>query len=130
LKTGLVHSWTVGFQRELFKDTVVEARYVGTRGRDLWRRYGLNEVNVIENGFLNEFRLAQANLIGNQGAGRGNTFAYFGAGSGTQPLPILLGYFSGVPASSAGNPALYTSTQFSNAARLGALNANFANPVG
>ena len=130
LKTGLVHSWTLGFQREIFKDTVVEARYVGTRGVDLWRRYGLNEVNVIENGFLNEFRLAQANLLANQGAGRGNTFAYFGAGSGTQPLPILLGYFSGLPAGNAGNPALYTSAQFSNTARLAALNPNFANPVG
>ena len=65
-------------------------------------------MNVIENGFLNEFRQAQANLLANQGAGRGNTFAYFGTGSGTQPLPILLGYFSGIPAASAGDPALYT----------------------
>src|SRR5262249_29187304 len=70
LHTGKVYSFTFGIQRELTKDTVFEARYVGTRGRDLWRRYSLNETNIIENGFLNEFKLAQANLAANQAAGR------------------------------------------------------------
>ena len=35
--------------------------------------------NILENGFLNEFRKAQANLQANIAAGRGNTFAYTGA---------------------------------------------------
>ncbi|MGH9968478.1 MAG: carboxypeptidase regulatory-like domain-containing protein [Pyrinomonadaceae bacterium] len=130
LKTGLVHSWTIGLQREIFKDTVFEARYVGTRGRDLWRRYGLNEVNVIENGFLAEFRRAQANLALNQAAGRGNTFAYFGGTTGTQPLPTMLGFFTG-SAAGANNPASYAGVaQFANTARLTQLNPNFANPIG
>lgn len=130
LKTGLVHSWNIGLQREIFKDTVVEARYVGTRARNLWRRFGINEVNVIENGFLNEFRLAQANLAANQAAGRGNTFSYFGAGTGTQPLPTMLGFFTGSRAG-AGDPAAYVGVgQFSNTARLTQLNPNFANPIG
>ncbi|MGH9901341.1 MAG: TonB-dependent receptor domain-containing protein, partial [Pyrinomonadaceae bacterium] len=127
LKTGLVHSWNVGIQREIFKDTVVEARYVGTRGRDLWRRYGLNEVNVVENGFLREFRLAQANLLANIAAGRGNTFAFTGA-PGTSPLPIMLAFFSA--SRDANNTAAYTSSQFRDAARLTQLNPNFANPLG
>ena len=38
-----------------------------------------NEVNIIENGFLNEFKLAQANLQANIAAGKGSTFAYTGA---------------------------------------------------
>jgi hypothetical protein len=130
LKTGLVHSWNVGFQRELFKDTVFEARYVGTRGRGLWRRFGLNEVNVIENGFLNEFRLAQANLAENQARGRGNTYAFFGADSGTRPLPIMLGFFTG-SRTGANDPAAYVGVgQFSNTTRLTQLNPNFANPIG
>ena len=130
LKTGLVHSWNFGVQREIFKDTVIEARYVGTRGRNLWRRYGLNEVNVLENGFLREFRQAQANLAANQAAGRGNTFAFFGSGTGTQPLPIMLGFFTGSNAN-ANNAAAYAGiSQFTNSARLTQLNANFANPVG
>lgn len=130
LKTGLVHSWNFGIQREIFKDTVVEARYVGTRGRNLWRRFGLNEVNLLENGFLNEFRLAQANLVANQNAGRGNTFAFFGAGSGTQPLPIMLGYFTGSNASANTAAAYVGVAQFTNTTRLTQLNPNFANPVG
>ncbi len=130
LKTGLVHSWNIGLQREIFKDTVVEARYVGTRGRNLWRRYGLNEVNVLENGFLSEFRQAQANLAANQAAGRGNTFAFFGQGTGTQPLPTMLGFFTGSRAN-ADSAATYAGVaQFSNTARLTQLNPNFANPVG
>ena len=130
LKTGLVHSWNFGIQREIFKDTVVEARYVGTRGRDLWRRYGLNEVNVLENGFLSEFRQAQANLVANQAAGRGNTFAFFGNGTGTQPLPIMLGFFTGSRANANSAAAYAGVAQFTNTTRLTQLNPNFANPVG
>ena len=130
LKTGLVHSWNFGIQREIFKDTVVEARYVGTRGRNLWRRYGLNEVNILENGFLSEFRQAQGNLAANIAAGRGNTFAFFGAGTGTQPLPIMLGFFTG-DRSNANSAAAYAGVaQFTNSTRLTQLNPNFANPVG
>ncbi len=129
LKTGLVHSWTIGVQREIFKDTVVEARYVGTRGVDLWRRYNLNEINVVENNFLNEFRLAQGNLAANRAAGLGNTFAFTGI-PGTAPLPSMLAFFSGVPTALAGNPALYTSGQFASAARINTLAAQNANPIG
>ena len=130
LKTGLVHSWSFGVQREIFKDTVFEARYVGTRGKDLWRRFGLNEVNVLENGFLSEFRQAQLNLVANQNAGRGNTYAFFGNGTGTQPLPIMLGFFSGSSAN-ASDPSAYAAVgQFTNSTRLTQLNPNFANPIG
>ncbi len=130
LKTGYVQSWTGSFQREINKDTVFEARYVGTRGIKLARRYNLNEVNVLENGFLNEFRLAQANLAANQSAGRGNTFAFFGAGTGTSPLPVLLGAFSARPASQAGNAAFYTSGQFSAAGNVATLARTNPNPLG
>lgn len=130
LKTGLVHSWNIGVQREIFKDTVVEARYVGTRGRNLWRRYGINEVNVLENGFLTEFRQAQANLVANQAAGRGNTYAFFGSGTGTQPLPIMLGFFTGSNANANSAAAYAGVAQFANTARLTQLNPNFANPIG
>jgi hypothetical protein len=132
LKTGLVHSWTFGVQRELTKDMVFEARYVGTRGRDLWRRFNLNEVNMVENGFLNEFRLAQGNLAANIAAGRGANFRFFGPGTGTSPLPIMLGFFTGLPASAANNPASYTApggANFANATRVTNLNPNFAQPL-
>src|SRR5262249_27464897 len=74
-----------------------------------------------DNGFLNEFKAAQANLQANLVNGRGATFAYFGSGTGTSPLPIYLAYFSAVNSANAGNAALYTSTSFTN--------SNFVNPL-
>src|SRR5262249_40784177 len=62
IKIPYSQSWTIGVQRELDKDTVIEARYVGARNLRGWTTYNLNEVNILENGFLNEFKNAQKNL--------------------------------------------------------------------
>jgi hypothetical protein len=107
-------SWSVGIQRALGKNFAMDVRYVGTRSRDLWRVFNYNEVNFVDNGYLAEFRLAQQNLQANVASGRGNTFRYFGPGTGTSPLPIHLAYFSGINAARASDASLYTSTQFAN----------------
>ena len=62
----------------------IEARYLGTRSGDNWRTNNYNELNIIENGFLDEFKLAMANLQANNAAGgtRAGSFAYFGDGTG------------------------------------------------
>ncbi|HEX6975241.1 MAG TPA: TonB-dependent receptor, partial [Vicinamibacterales bacterium] len=124
------HSWTMGFQRAVTKDMAFELRYVGTRGRNGWADGGreYNEINIIENGFLNEFKLAQANLRANQAAGLGNTFAYTGA-AGTSPLPIFAAAYNGVTAANAGNPALYTGSNWTNSTFLGWLSPNNPIPV-
>jgi hypothetical protein len=67
----------------------------------------------VENGFIGEFRKAQANLQANMAAGRGATFAYTGV-SGTSPLPTILAYFSGVNAANAGDASRYTSSSFTD----------------
>ena len=137
LKIGRVDSWTFGIQREIDSNNVIEVRYVGNRGHNLWRQYDLNEVNVIENGFLNEFRLAQQNVLANLQNGRGFNFRYFGPGTGTSPLPIMLAHFSGIAPANASNcnsvascGALYSSTQFANNTFLGFLNPLNPNPGG
>lgn len=132
LQTGYVQSWTFGWQREINKDTVFEARYVGNRGIKLWRQYNINEINTVESGMFNEFKLAQANLAANNAAGgnRAGSFAYFGPGTGTSPLPITIAHFSGVTAAQAGEAARYTSTFFRNATFVNALNPTFPNAVG
>lgn len=112
LKVPYAQSWSFGIQRELSKDTALEVRYVHTLNLQQWFGYNYNEVNIVENGFLNEFKLAQANLQANIAAGRGNTFKYFGPGTNTSPLPIYLAYFSGIPASQAGDATKYTSANF------------------
>src|SRR5205807_8996382 len=62
LKLGYVQSWNIGLQRELGRNSVVEVRYTGNHGVHLWRQFNLNEVNIVESGFLNEFKIAQNNL--------------------------------------------------------------------
>jgi hypothetical protein len=127
---GYVESWSFGVQREITPNMVFEARYIGNRGHKLWRQYNLNEVNVFENGFLNEFRLAQQNLVANINAGRGLNFRYFGAGTGTSPLPIILGHFAGLSGAAVNDPARYSSTLFANATFVNALHPLAPSPVG
>lgn len=104
------------------KNMAFEVRYNGTWGRNLWSQYDYTygNINITENGFLNEFKLAQRNLQANIAAGKGNTMAYTGV-AGTAPLPIMLAYFQGVPAAQSGDPSKYTSTQFANSTVLTAL---------
>jgi hypothetical protein len=113
-KTPYTMSWTIGWQRELSKDMAVEVRYVATRNLQPWAQRSLNETNIVENGFLSEFKLAMANLQSNIAAGRGSNFKYYGTGTGTSPLPITLAYFSGVPAAQASDPTKYSSSNFSS----------------
>lgn len=151
LKTGMVHSFSFGYQREIDRNTVIEFRYVGNRGVDLQRQYNINEFNLIENGFGAEFLLAQQNLYANIAANRcigGATptptnqcqfnFAYFGAGSGTNQLPLMMSYF--LPATGLGvnnaacntnnanNTGCYTATNFANSTLMLALSRNNPNP--
>jgi Carboxypeptidase regulatory-like domain len=88
LRTPYIQQWNLGIQRELAKNTVVEVRYVGNKGTHLWRGYNLNEVNIFENGFLDEFKNAQRNLQINQKAGV-NSFAFRAGVDGLVPLPIF-----------------------------------------
>lgn len=43
LKTPYIHQWNVGVQYELFKDLMVEARYIGTAGKNLLIATALNQ---------------------------------------------------------------------------------------
>jgi len=97
LKVGYVESWNLGFQREFWKNNVIEVRYQGNHEVHGWRQVQVNEVNIFENGFLNEFETAYNNLlIARQGninnttscSGGCNNFANQGL-PGQQALPIL-----------------------------------------
>jgi hypothetical protein len=89
LKIGYVQSWNIGLQREVGKNGVIEARFTGNHGLKEWRLYSLNEVNTVENGFLNEFKVADANLLINrQTSPNSNDFGNKGL-PGQGPVPIL-----------------------------------------
>lgn len=91
LRTGFVQSWNVGVQRLIMKNTVIEARYLGNKGHNLWHTFNLNEVNIFENGFVDEFKRAQANLTINEANGL-TGFANNGL-PGQAALPILSAAF-------------------------------------
>ena len=129
LQMPYTQSYTIGWQRKLGQDTAFELRYVGSRHRQDWETVNINELSITNNGFLQEFRKAQANLQANIAAGKGATFAYTGV-AGTSPLPTFLAFFQGLPAGQAGNAAAYTSTQFTNATNLGFLAEQNPNPFG
>ena len=128
LQVPSAQTWQAGFQRALGQRMSFEVRYVGSRSDGNWRTNNYNELNIIENGFLDEFRLAQTNLQANVAAGRGATFAYMGPGTGTAPLPIFLAYFNGSPRDRAGDAALYTSANFRSATFLNPLARFNPNP--
>ena len=108
IQVASARTFMASLQRAITTSTAVEVRYVGTLGRNQWSEINYNERNVVENGFLDEFKLAMANLQANNAAGgsRLGSFAYFGPGSGTTPLPIYLAYLNG--SRDAGNAAAYT----------------------
>jgi hypothetical protein len=105
LATPHVRSWNFGIQREIAANTVVEMRYVGNHSTR-WHGFDINEVNIFENGFLQEFKSAQQNLTINRAAGvesfqnRGLPGqvalpifdAAFGARGGQAALPAASGY--------------------------------------
>jgi hypothetical protein len=112
IKTPYVLNWTVGIQRELWRDAAIEVRYVANRGENIWRSYSLNEVNIFENGFLDQFRNAQRNLQINQAVGV-NSFQNRGL-AGQVALPIFEAAFG----PRGGQAALPAGSGFTNGAFL------------
>jgi hypothetical protein len=92
LKMGYVQSWDLGLQRELTRDTVLEIRYIGNHGTRLWRTINLNEINIFNNGFLNEFQVAQSNLaIARRTAPTSNVYAGLAGQAPLSMIPLAIG---------------------------------------
>src|SRR5215813_1716940 len=137
IQTPYAQSFTIGIQREITKDMAFEVRYVHTRNLQTWLNYNLNEIKLVENGFLNEFKLAQQNLQAfvkaNPKCGQKDqvlcSFAYQGL-PGQSPLPIYMAYFQGAPKGVKPDPNLtgsYTSPNWTNTNFVGPLAINNPN---
>ncbi|MGE5359538.1 MAG: carboxypeptidase regulatory-like domain-containing protein [Bacteroidales bacterium] len=134
IQIGRSLNWTVGFQRSITSDMALEIRYLGTRGTNQWSQNNWNGIrgeNLVANKFMDEFKLAMANLVANNTAGgnRAGSFAYFGPGTGTNPLPTYLAYFNG--SKDYNNAAAYTggSNTWSNTTFVGRLAPSNPNPT-
>jgi hypothetical protein len=141
LRMGYVQSWNLSFQRELSKSTVLDVRYVGNHAVGLWRQMNLQEVNIFENGFLDEFKIAQNNLAIANGIPvsalsgtpsaqlRSNNFGNAGL-PGQQPLRIITA--AGVPTNDPtfaanllrGQAGTFANSIATNATRMGNLTRN------
>lgn len=111
LRAPYTINYTFGIQRELWRNNVLEIRYVGNQSKLAWRTSNLNEVNIFGNGFLEEFKNARQNLQINQAAGV-NSFQNLGR-PGQVALPIFdaaFGQRGALAAIAAGNG--YESTTF------------------
>jgi hypothetical protein len=128
LQVPYARSYSLGLQRAITRDMAVDIRYIGTRGVNQWTDEEYNERNLIENGFYDEFLKAKANFEANQRLGRGNTFAYFGDGSQTQPLPTYLAYFNA--RNDATNAAAYTGGNWTNTTFVSRFSKHNPSPSG
>ena len=93
LQIPKTEQYSFGIQRELFHDTALEIRYVGSRSKNLARGVDLNQIDVVGNGYLADFQRAQANLALSIAANPTNTAAQTpfcsGITSGCVPLTIF-----------------------------------------
>jgi hypothetical protein len=119
LKQPYSESWNFGIQRALTHSLALEIRYNGNRTIHQWIAIDPNEVNIFENGFLTQFKNAQANLAASGGKSFSSKY-----GNAT---PIFDAAFGGVNASD------YTNAQFINylnTGQAGAMASVLANVAG
>lgn len=83
-----VHQVSIGVGREVFWNMGIEARYVGTFGRDIWKGIDLNQISVPQ-AFLDDFLRARQNGYLASAAGRGFNPAYDSTIPGSQPLTVI-----------------------------------------
>jgi Carboxypeptidase regulatory-like domain/TonB dependent receptor len=91
LQIPKTEQYSIGFQREFLGNMALEIRYVGSRSNSLSRGVDLNEIDIVKNGFLDDFKRAQANL-----ALPGATTPFCTAATvGCQPLTIFRSTIAG-----------------------------------
>jgi hypothetical protein len=88
IKSPHVHQVSVGIQRELPWSTAIEARYVGTFGRGLWRGIDNNQINLSP-AFLEDFKRARSNGYLAQEANLAFSPVFNPNVPGSQPLSVL-----------------------------------------
>jgi len=103
IRQPYVEQWNLGVQREIGRSSVLEVRYAGNMSMHTWFSENLNEANILENGFLQEFKNAQNNLAIANGLSvsqlvpglslKTSSFANQGL-PGQVPLPIFAAAFN------------------------------------
>ena len=104
------HQWFVGFQRELWKNNVLEVNYIGRRGVHLFGGYDSNQVNINASAygqtFLDAFNRVRADP--------------------TYVSPLINALFTGDPANNAGTATFRTLPAVQTAVTSGASGGSVA----
>ena len=103
IKQPYTQSWNLSLERK-FGPRAIELRYDGNRTIHNWLAVDPNEVNIFENGFLSEFKNAQANYS----ASGGKTF------HGANATPIFDAAFAGESAGQYGGATDYENADYLN----------------
>ena len=122
LQIPRVEQYSFGIQREIAKNTALEIRYVGSRSSNLTRGIDLNQIDVVNNGFLADFQRAQSNLALSIAANPTNTALQTPFCSGVTAGCVPLTIFQNGGTGSAGRLAVgagVTATQFISDLRNG-----------
>lgn len=59
-QSPLTHGWSISYQRELWSRGTLEVAYIGRRAEHLFGAYNVNQVEIMENGFLDAFKVVKA----------------------------------------------------------------------
>ena len=82
-------TWQVGVTHEVGWNTAVEVRWAGSKGTKLIRATDFNQVDIRDNGFLDDVGRAQSNGEIAEAAGFGYDPAYNPDLPGSQQLPVF-----------------------------------------
>jgi len=88
LRTPYVEQWNISIQREV-KGFIFEGRYVGNHAVKMFRGIDLNQINIQQQGFLQDFIRARSNGFAAVAAGGAFNPVYNPAIKGSQPLTYL-----------------------------------------
>lgn len=89
LRVPYVQQWNFSLQHEVGRQTVLEARYLGSKGTKLMRGIDYNQLVVRENGFVDDVIRARANGFLSLDSGGGFNPAYNPALEGSQELTVF-----------------------------------------
>lgn len=84
VQAGRQQEYNLSYQREFGFKTAIEVRYVGSYSKNLLRGLDINQVQIKNNGFLDDFLRAQANLNAT-----GNAFCNPATTAGCQALTVF-----------------------------------------
>ena len=60
LQTPMTHAWAISYQRQIFKQSLIEIAYVGRNANHLFGAYNVNQAEIRSNGFIDAFNIVKA----------------------------------------------------------------------